>query len=68
MGNSAEVLAPKLRRFPYQPHIIFYIPNNDGVYIVRILRKEMDFNSQNVSAHLSLSITHKYLDNPQLYP
>jgi len=44
MGYSAKELAPELRRFPYQSHVIFYLQyNDDGVFIVRILRKEMDF-------------------------
>ena len=43
MGYSAKELAPELRRFPYQSHVIFYLQDSDGVYIVRILRKEMDF-------------------------
>ena len=42
-GRAADELTPNLRRFRYQSHMIFYIPDEDGVFIVRILHKSMDF-------------------------
>ncbi len=42
-GRNAEELAPELRRFEYGSHVIFYMPEDTGILIVRVLRKEMDF-------------------------
>ena len=42
-GRDADELAPNLRRLRYQSHMIFYIPDEDGVFIVRVLHKSMDF-------------------------
>lgn len=42
LGRSAEQLAPSLRRFEHQSHIVFYIPEDFGVLIVRILHENMD--------------------------
>ncbi len=41
-GRSAEQFAPDLRRFEHQSHIVFYIPEDWGVLIVRVLHKKMD--------------------------
>ncbi len=41
---TAEELSPQLQRFPYQAHMIFYQEEYEGVFIVRVLRKEMDFD------------------------
>ena len=41
-GRSADQLAPKLRRFEYQSHVVFYLPKHDGVRIVRVLHESMD--------------------------
>lgn len=41
-GRSADELAPKLKRFRYQSHVVFYIPDNEGVFVVRVLHKSMD--------------------------
>jgi len=41
-GRNADELTPKLRRSEYQSHVIFYMNDNDGLLIVRILREEMD--------------------------
>ncbi|MCG8595366.1 MAG: type II toxin-antitoxin system RelE/ParE family toxin [Kiloniellales bacterium] len=43
IGKSAEEFAPMLRRFPYQRHVVFYLPRDDGILIVRVLGDEMDF-------------------------
>ncbi len=42
VGRSAAQLAPELRRHEYQSHIIFYIPKEAGVLIVRVLHTRMD--------------------------
>ena len=42
-GRGAGELAPKLRRFMHQSHMVFYIPDEEGVFIVRVLHKRMDF-------------------------
>ena len=42
-GRDADELAPKLRRFRHQSHMVFYIPGEEGVFIVRVLHKSMDF-------------------------
>ena len=41
-GRSAEQFAPDLRRFEHQSHIVFYIPEDWGALIVRVLHKKMD--------------------------
>jgi toxin ParE1/3/4 len=43
LGRSAEELATGLKRFEYGSHVIFYLPNDEGILIVRVLRQEMDF-------------------------
>lgn len=42
VGRSAAQLAPDLGRHEYQSHIIFYIPKETGVLIVRVLHTRMD--------------------------
>jgi len=42
LGRSAEQLAPSLRRFEHQSHVVFYIPEDWGVLIVRVLHEKMD--------------------------
>ena len=42
IGRSAAQLAPKLRRHEHQSHIIFYIPEETGALIVRVLHARMD--------------------------
>ena len=42
-GRGAGELAPKLRRFKHQSHMVFYMPEEEGVFIVRVLHKSMDF-------------------------
>ena len=44
MGRSASEFLPKLRRFSYEAHIIFYLPIDKGVLIVRVLNHRMDFD------------------------
>ncbi len=42
MGRKAEQLAPGLRRFEHQVHIVFYTFDDGGLYVVRILHSRMD--------------------------
>lgn len=42
LGREAGQLAPGLRRFPYRSHAVFYVPENVGVLIVRVLHERMD--------------------------
>lgn len=42
LGRSAEALAPDLRRFEHESHVIFYKPIETGVLIVRVLHESMD--------------------------
>ena len=41
-GRNADQLAPRLRRYDYQSHVVFYIPTEQGVLIVRVLHERMD--------------------------
>ncbi len=43
IGRLATELAPNLRRMEYGAHVIFYQPEPEHVLIIRVLRKEMDF-------------------------
>lgn len=42
MGHSAEQFAPQLRRFEHESHIVFYMPEDVGVLVVRILHERLD--------------------------
>ncbi len=42
MGIVAEDINPDYRRFIHRNHIIFYRITESGIYIVRILEKQMD--------------------------
>jgi toxin ParE1/3/4 len=42
LGRSAEQLAPELRRYEHQSHVIFYMPKRKGVLIVRVLHESMN--------------------------
>ena len=42
LGRSVERLAPSLRRFEHRSHVVFYIEDEDGVLIVRVLHVKMD--------------------------
>lgn len=41
-GRRADRIAPELRRYEYRSHVVFYIPEGEGVMIVRVLHKSMD--------------------------
>ena len=42
LGRSAERLRPGLRRFEHRLHAVFYMQDEDGVLIVRILHARID--------------------------
>jgi toxin ParE1/3/4 len=42
LGRSANHLIDGLQRFEHQSHVVFYITEPDGVFIVRILHSSMD--------------------------
>ncbi len=41
-GRNAEGLVPGLRRFEHRSHVVFYIRDDRGILIVRILHARMD--------------------------
>ncbi|MDF0650219.1 MAG: hypothetical protein CV081_03025 [Nitrospira sp. LK265] len=41
-GRQADALARGLRRWEYHSHIIFYMPTEHGIRIVRVLHQRMD--------------------------
>ncbi len=43
LGGSADDLAPGLRRLRQQAHVVFYLPSDEAVLIVRVLHHSMDF-------------------------
>lgn len=43
LGRSADDLAPKLRRHEHQAHVVFYLPEDNGILIARILHQRMDY-------------------------
>ena len=43
LGRRAANLAPDLRRWEYQSHVIFYVPEPQGILVVRVLHGRMDF-------------------------
>ena len=43
MGLGADELADGLRRYMYGSHWIFYVQRIDGIDVVRVLQKNMDF-------------------------
>lgn len=42
LGRNADQYAPALRRFEHQSHVVFYVPDSQGVLIARILHVCMD--------------------------
>ncbi len=42
LGRGADRLAPGLRRYPYRSHVVFYMPENGDMLIVRVLHERMD--------------------------
>ena len=38
-GRSAEHIYPELRRIEHNPYVIFYLPRDYGVYVLRLLKQ-----------------------------
>ncbi len=45
LGRSREELAPSLRSFPVGNYLLFYVPLEDGVEVVRVLSGARDLPS-----------------------
>lgn len=43
LGRNVAELAQSLKRFEYQSHVVFYIPKESHILIIRILHQRMDF-------------------------
>ena len=43
LGRSAGELGPGLRRIRQQAHVVFYLPSDEAVLVVRVLHNRMDF-------------------------
>lgn len=37
--------SPPVRFFPYRQHVIVYLPETDGILVVRVLHRRMDISS-----------------------
>ena len=47
MGRARPELAEGLRSFPTKtPYIIFYLPDSDGVIVIRVLRHARDIDAE----------------------
>ena len=57
VGREAEDLAPAVRRFLYQVHVVFYRPTEYGVLIVRVLHRRMDVDRHLLAEDFILSQT-----------
>ena len=38
-GRSADDIYPELRRIEFNPYVIFYVPRDYGVYVLRLMRQ-----------------------------
>ena len=45
LGRDASEFLSSLKRFSYKAHTIFYLVNDDSIFIVRILNQSMDYES-----------------------
>ena len=45
MGRSREELAKGIRSFPIGRYVIFYLPETNGITVVRILHSARDINA-----------------------
>lgn len=44
LGRSADEISKGLKRIAYNKHVVFFKEQQESVLIVRVLRREMDFN------------------------
>jgi toxin ParE1/3/4 len=45
LGRSRNTLHPKLRSYVIQPYVLFYVPTEDGIRIVRFLHGSRDIET-----------------------
>jgi toxin ParE1/3/4 len=45
MGRAREELAADLRSFPFGRYVIFYMPVQDGIDVVRVLHSARDVDA-----------------------
>lgn len=45
MGRARPELAPNLRSFPVGNYVVFYVPQPDGIAVVRVLHSARDVQS-----------------------
>ena len=44
MGRARDELAPAVRSFPFGRHVVFYVPLDDGIDVVRVLHGARDID------------------------
>ena len=45
MGRARDELAPGVRSFPFGRYVIFYVPLDDGIDVVRVLHGARDIHA-----------------------
>ena len=45
LGRDASMFIENLKRFTYQAHTIFYLPQEEGLFILRVLSQRMDYET-----------------------
>ena len=45
MGRARPELAPGLRSLPFRRHVVFYLPIDDGIDVVRVLHSVRDIDA-----------------------
>ncbi len=45
LGRDASEFIPALHRFSYKAHTIFYMADEEGIFIVRVLNHRMDYKN-----------------------
>jgi toxin ParE1/3/4 len=45
MGRARDELAAKLRSFPFGRYVVFYLPVDDGIDVVRVLHSARDVDA-----------------------
>lgn len=45
MGRSRNELAPGVRSFPFGRYVVFYVPLDDGIDVVRVLHGARDIDA-----------------------
>ena len=42
LGRSADRIRKDLRRYEYRSHVVFYVPRDEDILVVRVLHEAMD--------------------------